>query len=64
MFWLAVVVCFCCCFCCHVFPAILAVFDKFEVFVDDLVALVGHRELLLNECEKGFPSFDVFTEGS
>ena len=38
-------------------------FDKFEVFVDDLVVLVGLRELLLNECEKGFPSFDVFTEG-
>ncbi|XP_015777830.1 PREDICTED: uncharacterized protein LOC107355763 [Acropora digitifera] len=36
---------------CHAFfPSILAVFDKFEVFVDDLVVLVGLRELLLNEC--------------
>ena len=34
----------------YVFPAILAVLDKFEVFVNDLVVLVGLGELLLNDC--------------
>ena len=33
----------------HVIHATVAEFDKFDVFVEDLVVLVGFREVLLDE---------------
>ena len=47
----------------HVIYATVAEFNKFEVFVKDLVVLAGFREVRLDKCLKGFAYWDVFTEG-
>ena len=47
----------------HVMHATVAEFNKLTVFVKDLVVLAGFREVLLDNCSKGFACWNYFTEG-